>query len=58
VTDLPPHIARELERFFRDYKALEGKKQESVTVGAMYGRDHALQVIRETLAAYDRGEGR
>ena len=55
---LPPHIARELDRFFRDYKALEGKKQEAVTVGEMYGQTHAFKVIRESRAAYDRGEGR
>ena len=55
---LPPHISRELDRFFRDYKALEGKKQESVSVGEMYGQTHALKVIRESRAAYDRGEGR
>ncbi|MDQ3338038.1 MAG: inorganic diphosphatase [Myxococcota bacterium] len=55
---LPPHISKELDRFFRDYKALEGKKQESVTVGEMYGQTQALKVIREARAAYERGEGR
>ena len=55
---LPPHVSRELDRFFRDYKALEGTKQESVTVGDMYGQTHALKVIREARAAYERGEGR
>jgi inorganic pyrophosphatase len=34
---LPPHISKELDRFFRDYKALEGKR-ESVTVGRCTGR--------------------
>lgn len=55
---LPPHVLRELDRFFRDYKALEGKKAAAVEVGAMYGREHALEVIRASRAAYDRGEGR
>jgi inorganic pyrophosphatase len=55
---LPPHIAKELERFFRDYKALETEKQEAVTVGNMYSQTHALKVIRESRAAYDRGEGK
>ena len=55
---MPPHISNELDCFFRDYKALEGKKQESVSVGEMYGQTHALKVIRESRAAYDRGEGR
>jgi len=57
VQALPPHILRELERFFRDYKVLEGT-QDAVEVGEMYGRDRALDVIRATRAAYDRGEGR
>jgi inorganic pyrophosphatase len=50
-------VVRELDRFFRDYKVLEGKQGE-VEVGAMYGRDEALEVIRGARAAYDRGEGR
>jgi inorganic pyrophosphatase len=54
VEELPPHISRELERFFRDYKALEGKKSD---VGDMYGLEEAMRVIRESRAAYDRGEG-
>lgn len=55
---LPPHHSKELDRFFRDYKALEGNKQESVKIGEMYGQTQAFKVIRESRAAYDRGEGR
>ena len=54
---VPPHVMRELDRFFRDYKVLEGKADQ-VDVGAMFGIDHALEVIRTSRAAYDRGEGR
>jgi len=57
VDELPPHIVRELDRFFRDYKVLEGKGDQ-VDVGAMYGHDEALKVIRTSRDAYDRGEGR
>ncbi len=57
VQALPPHVLRELDRFFRDYKILEGKQGE-VEVGAMYGHEEALGVIRAARAAYDRGEGR
>ena len=57
IEELPPHVIRELDRFFRDYKVLEGKQAE-VSVGAMYDATRALEVIRETRAAYDRGEGR
>ena len=51
--ELPPHVIRELDRFFRDYKTLEGKRSE---VGELYGKDEALAVIRSSRAAYDRGE--
>jgi inorganic pyrophosphatase len=52
-SELPPHVLRELDRFFRDYKMLEGKRSE---VGELYGRDEALAVIRRSREAYDRGE--
>ena len=55
IEELPPHIMRELDRFFRDYKILEGKADQ-VEIGAMYGKDHALSVIRTSRDAYDRGE--
>ena len=54
---LPPHIMRELDRFFRDYKALEGTKQDDVFVGDMYGHTEAIAVIQRSLDAYARGEG-
>src|SRR5215471_14934284 len=53
TAELPPHVMRELDRFFRDYKTLEGKSSE---VGELYGKDEALAVIRRSRAAYDRGE--
>jgi inorganic pyrophosphatase len=53
ASELPPHVLRELDRFFRDYKTLEGKRSE---VGELYGVDDALAVIRRSRAAYDRGE--
>jgi inorganic pyrophosphatase len=57
VSELPPHVLRELDRFFRDYKILEGK-QDEVTVGNMFGKADAIKIISEARAAYDRGEGR
>ena len=53
TAELPPHVMRELDRFFRDYKTLEGKRSE---VGELYGKDEALAVIRQSREAYDRGE--
>lgn len=53
IAELPPHVIRELDRFFRDYKALEGKHSE---VGELYGQAEAFAVIRRSRDAYDRGE--
>jgi inorganic pyrophosphatase len=52
LDELPPHITKELDRFFRDYKVLEHKK---VDVEAFYGKAHALEVIRGARESYDRG---
>jgi len=53
IAELPPHVMRELDRFFRDYKQLEGKLSE---VGDMYGKAEAFKVIQRARDAYDRGE--
>lgn len=55
LDQLPPHVMKELERFFRDYKILEDKR---VDVEDFYGKDKALSIIAAARAAYDRGEGR
>jgi inorganic pyrophosphatase len=48
-------VMRELDRFFRDYKVLEGKGDQ-VDVGSMYHAAHALSVIQKSIDAYKRGE--
>jgi inorganic pyrophosphatase len=55
LKELQPHVMVELDRFFRDYKKLEGKRSE---VGELYDQKTALDVIRASREAYDRGEGR
>jgi inorganic pyrophosphatase len=52
ITELPPHVMRELERFFTDYKMLEGKRSE---VGDMYDTAQALAVIGRARDGYERG---
>ena len=54
ATELPPHVLAELQRFFKDYKLLEGSPPE---VGDYYDAKHALAVIRESRAEYDRRFG-
>jgi len=47
--ELPPHVMLELERFFRDYKVLEGKSSE---IDKLYDRGQALAVMRKALDSY------
>jgi inorganic pyrophosphatase len=49
VAQLAPHVMLELDRFFRDYKVLEGKTSE---VDRPYDRTRALAVMRGALDAY------
>ena len=51
---LPPHLVRELRRFFQDYKVLEDKVSE---VDELYDRDRAHQVIAEAQAGYRARSG-
>jgi inorganic pyrophosphatase len=49
---LPPHLMLELDRFFRDYKILEGKE---TVVDHPYDRSAALAIIRAARDAYSEG---
>ena len=55
LDQLPPHIMKELDRFFRDYKILE---QKAVDVDRFYDQQKALEIIQTSRDAYERGEGR
>jgi inorganic pyrophosphatase len=48
-SQLPPHVLRQVRRFFQDYKVLEDKE---VIVEDLLGPDEAIAVIREALAQY------
>jgi inorganic pyrophosphatase len=48
---LPPHVLREVRRFFEDYKALEHKQ---VVVEEMLGPEDAVRAIRDGLELYRR----
>jgi inorganic pyrophosphatase len=50
-TDLPPHVLRQVRRFFEDYKILEHKQ---VIVEDLLGAAEALDIIRDALALYHR----
>ena len=50
-SQLPPHIMREVRRFFEDYKALEHKQ---VVVEELLGPADAVAIIRDALELYRR----
>jgi len=52
--DMPPHVTRELMRFFSDYKVLENKLAE---VEDLYDVDRAMVVIDESVAEYRKLAG-
>ena len=53
VAELPQHRLRELQRFFLDYKVLEGKE---VVVEAPLGVSEAHAILRESIAYYKSQE--
>jgi inorganic pyrophosphatase len=46
---LPPHVLREMQRFFQDYKTLENKQ---VVVEEMAGPADAVRIVRDALDMY------
>ncbi len=46
---LPPHRMNELQRFFEDYKVLEGKE---VDVGNFEGPEEAVEAVRHAMDLY------
>lgn len=49
ISELPPHLTKELRSFFEDYKKLEKK---SVVVEEFQGREVALQIIEQSVQDY------
>ena len=46
---LPPHVLRQLRRFFEDYKTLEHKQ---VVIEDLLGPEDAFRIIREAMEMY------
>jgi inorganic pyrophosphatase len=56
IDQLPRHLAREIQRFFLDYKSLEKKKD--IVAEEPVGRAQAERVVEEALELYRREESR
>lgn len=54
TTELPPHLVKELRRFFIDYKTLEGKTTE---VDELYNQARAVTTILRAVQAYKKLHG-
>jgi inorganic pyrophosphatase len=50
ISALPPHIIKELQRFFEDYKVLENKE---VVIDTLRGRVDSLNVINTAIDLYN-----
>jgi inorganic pyrophosphatase len=55
IEQLPQHRLRELQRFFLDYKVLEGKE---VVMEGFLGQQDAEAILREAIAEYERKRDR
>lgn len=51
IGELPPHLVKEVHRFFEDYKKLENKE---VIVEDFLGKEDAMRIINESVDLYDR----
>lgn len=51
IEELPPHLMKEIHRFFEDYKKLENKE---VIVEDFLGKEDAIRIIRESIVLYDK----
>jgi inorganic pyrophosphatase len=56
IGDVPAVLVERLEHYFRTYKLLPGQRPRARI--RVYGRAHALRVVRAALADYDRDYGR
>lgn len=56
VGDLPPVLVERLRHYFATYKLVHERKQP-VTIEGVYGRAHALKVVRAAMRDYENAFG-
>jgi len=52
ITDVPPVLIERLQHYFLTYKLVPGRRSSAV-IRKVYGRAHALKVVRAAIADYD-----
>jgi inorganic pyrophosphatase len=52
VRDVPPVLVERLQHYFLTYKLVPGQRAKA-RVTRVYGRQHALKVVRAAMADYD-----
>lgn len=52
VSDVPPVLVERLQHYFLTYKLVPGQRAQS-RIASVYGRVHALKVVRAAMADYD-----
>lgn len=52
VSDVPSVLVERLQHYFLTYKLLPGQRPQA-RIASVYGRSHALKVVRAAMADYD-----
>lgn len=57
ISMLPEALVARLRHYFLTYKLVPGESKHSVTIDRVYGKDHAMEVIRASMADYEDAYG-
>ena len=52
ISDVPPVLVERLQHYFLTYKLVPGQRARA-RINKVYGRNHALKVVRAAMADYD-----
>jgi inorganic pyrophosphatase len=52
VSDVPSVLVERLQHYFLTYKLVPGQQEAKARISAVYGRGHALKVVRAAMADY------
>ncbi len=52
ISDIPDSVLQRLKHYFLTYKTIPGEQRNVVSIDAVYGREHAHEVIKTSMADY------